>query len=607
MSKGKFDFFKRAVMKSLLLLLVPITIVGFINFIIQQQSDFREMEQSIKVEMNRQTAFWNNEFTDINSLIYQISYSKLYNSYYRENSTDSTISIMQDLRVRNESHALFEAIMFYDTINNNVITAYGKYTEEEFFTQVVYNEEVMVTENLDEEHWSFEKVYMPTISDTAIAMFIPISDTVHGDNSADAYIVILISDETIYNQMASYNSAGSWMWFLEMGGEVVHSSDEGYNRQIFEDNFDYSDFTEEDYYTYKQSTIPEVSITWMVPKLDLLLQQIEIVVLQASLGMLMIISVCLMLFYNANKTYKPIKSMVNVIKGVTNSAHTDIDELDYINYGINSLITSHRYTSLWNEELKYEKALYHLFNYNINTGDAACDRFINLGIELNKERFKVVVFADVEENVNIYDFFDDKLSKLSPISSGHMLYTHSKSYICLICTDEAEEVIDEMLSALTSSGASISGGDWITDISMIRDSYFKIKMLGIPVVEELPPETPLITDKKANYRRKSIENILTYIDENFTDMNFSIKSLAAEFDTSPSNISHFFKKCTGQSISVFVEMKRLQEAKLLLQTKKYKVKDIAELVGYSNTSTLIEVFKKYEGMTPRAYMSAENL
>ena len=48
----------------------------------------------------------------------------------------------------------------------------------------------------------------------------------------------------------------------------------------------------------------------------------------------------------------------------------------------------------------------------------------------------------------------------------------------------------------------------------------------------------------------------------------------------------------------YIVEKRMELAHRLLQSGKYKVKDVVWMVGYSNTSHFIEAFKKRYGVTP---------
>lgn len=77
--------------------------------------------------------------------------------------------------------------------------------------------------------------------------------------------------------------------------------------------------------------------------------------------------------------------------------------------------------------------------------------------------------------------------------------------------------------------------------------------------------------------------------------------MAACFDTSVSNLSHFFKKNMQVSISQYVEKIKLERAKELLADSDKKISEIAQLLRYGNSTVFIEMFKKYEGITPGGY------
>lgn len=120
-------------------------------------------------------------------------------------------------------------------------------------------------------------------------------------------------------------------------------------------------------------------------------------------------------------------------------------------------------------------------------------------------------------------------------------------------------------------------------------------------LSEHMPEEQQAEDKTAGYKKRNIVDILSYIHEHYLDDNFSVKYLAAYFETSISNISHFFKKNVGVTISQYIEQIKLDKAKELLENTDSKVSEIAQLLRYNNSTVFIEMFKKYEGVTPGGY------
>lgn len=65
--------------------------------------------------------------------------------------------------------------------------------------------------------------------------------------------------------------------------------------------------------------------------------------------------------------------------------------------------------------------------------------------------------------------------------------------------------------------------------------------------------------------------------------------------------SRLFKKQTGKNFVEYLTMMRMEEAVTLLKDPKYKVYQIAALVGYEDSKHFIKVFTKYFGNTPTDY------
>ncbi len=120
------------------------------------------------------------------------------------------------------------------------------------------------------------------------------------------------------------------------------------------------------------------------------------------------------------------------------------------------------------------------------------------------------------------------------------------------------------------------------------------------VGEKLPGEAAPVQDQ-AGYKKRNIVDIVAYVHEHYLEDNFSVKYMAFYFDTSVSNISHFFKKNMGVTISQYVEQIKLERAKDMLENSDMRVSEIAQALRYANSTVFIEMFKKYEGVTPGGY------
>ena len=99
---------------------------------------------------------------------------------------------------------------------------------------------------------------------------------------------------------------------------------------------------------------------------------------------------------------------------------------------------------------------------------------------------------------------------------------------------------------------------------------------------------------------RDLNRIIRYIEENHMKSTFSIKSMAADIGTTQSNLSHYFKKSTGQNISKYIDTVRMKRAMELLKGPA-RIADIAESLGYNSSAVFIETFKRTYGMPPNQY------
>lgn len=122
------------------------------------------------------------------------------------------------------------------------------------------------------------------------------------------------------------------------------------------------------------------------------------------------------------------------------------------------------------------------------------------------------------------------------------------------------------------------------------------------IIEDISKEIcSYINQDKEGYNQDLMNSLITYIKDKYTDYNFSIQQMADYFDMSASNLSHHFKKQTGQNISDYVNHLRINKAKELLKTSDYYVKEIVSKVGYCDDSSFIRKFKQIVGVTPGKY------
>lgn len=81
----------------------------------------------------------------------------------------------------------------------------------------------------------------------------------------------------------------------------------------------------------------------------------------------------------------------------------------------------------------------------------------------------------------------------------------------------------------------------------------------------------------------------------------SLHAVAAYVHVTPNYLSNLFKRETGIGLTNYVSQLRIEEAKGLLQYTRLKMTEIAERVGFDNSSYFTVVFKQLTGVSPRSY------
>ncbi|ASA24879.1 response regulator transcription factor [Paenibacillus donghaensis] len=91
-----------------------------------------------------------------------------------------------------------------------------------------------------------------------------------------------------------------------------------------------------------------------------------------------------------------------------------------------------------------------------------------------------------------------------------------------------------------------------------------------------------------------------YIDGHY-QTDCSLQMVAAHVHVTPNYLSNLFKKESGIGLTNYVSQLRIEEAKALLQFTRLRMMEIAERVGFDNSSYFTVVFKQLTGESPRAF------
>lgn len=98
--------------------------------------------------------------------------------------------------------------------------------------------------------------------------------------------------------------------------------------------------------------------------------------------------------------------------------------------------------------------------------------------------------------------------------------------------------------------------------------------------------------------------IKKYIDEHFTDTDFSLDKMSHELSYHQKYISHVFKKNIGITISRYISTIRIQNACTMIEQGYTSINDIAGKCGFSDPQYFSKVFRDKMGISPTHYMKS---
>lgn len=131
------------------------------------------------------------------------------------------------------------------------------------------------------------------------------------------------------------------------------------------------------------------------------------------------------------------------------------------------------------------------------------------------------------------------------------------------------------------------------ELEMIKEIFYRLK-------KGHAPETRSQFDTN-NFDKhdRVLHRALNYIDTNLTN-EISIKDLVSYCAASESTVLRAFKLRFNMTPSTYLMQRRLDEAMVMLKTKKYLVSEVASQVGFASVSAFGLAFKKRFGMLPSA-------
>ena len=113
-------------------------------------------------------------------------------------------------------------------------------------------------------------------------------------------------------------------------------------------------------------------------------------------------------------------------------------------------------------------------------------------------------------------------------------------------------------------------------------------------------EVLMAPEEDGDSTRALMNRAVAYIREHVGE-EISLQTLADEVNLSVYYFSHCFKSITGRSPMNYVINTRIERAKVLLIRTNLSIEEIAYEVGYASSGSLINLFRKHEGISPNRF------
>ncbi len=101
-----------------------------------------------------------------------------------------------------------------------------------------------------------------------------------------------------------------------------------------------------------------------------------------------------------------------------------------------------------------------------------------------------------------------------------------------------------------------------------------------------------------------ISDVLVSIADN-CEQEMTVEGLAKQFFVSRAKLAVDFKEYTGMTVKQYILLTRINHAKHLLNTEDMTLSQVAMRCGFCDDSHFINTFRRFEGITPKEYLTAE--
>jgi two-component system response regulator YesN len=151
-----------------------------------------------------------------------------------------------------------------------------------------------------------------------------------------------------------------------------------------------------------------------------------------------------------------------------------------------------------------------------------------------------------------------------------------------------------------SVSLSCSAGFIVNDLYSVFSSFSAAR--NCLSEKTLSSENDVIFSSLENdtYTNRTILEVKKYIKEHIRE-KLSLTDIASRFSFTPNYFSQLFTRVAGITITEFITIEKIHEAKKMLRDDTLKVYEISDILSFENAFYFSKVFKKIEGISPKEY------
>ncbi len=168
------------------------------------------------------------------------------------------------------------------------------------------------------------------------------------------------------------------------------------------------------------------------------------------------------------------------------------------------------------------------------------------------------------------------------------------------CTVDADRMVC-VDGPIVTAGAAFAQADLMLHLLRERCGGALVEAVSRSLlIDGRPAQAPFIVAEQQAGGNALVARIATRIESALPNPP-TVFELAQEFGMSERTLSRHLHRATGKSTAALVQGIRLRRARILLETSRMTVEQVAEAVGYGDATALRRLMKKTTGANPSRY------